>query len=165
MDDEGEEMMRKSNIFIRNADIAEIDFIHTSLLNLSEEEGVLDRVIITKEELFASLFKDKIAECIIILQNDIPAGLALYSFTIRNFTVFNKPSIYIHDLYVSPKYRKQGFATQLKENLKTIARANGCGRIDFFVLRGNVPAIKCYDSWRDTQEINHLRYMRIKIDE
>lgn len=151
-------------IFIRSAEITEIDFIHTSLINMSEE-GDLNKVIITKEELAKSLFKDKIAEYIIVFHNDNPAGFASYSFTKRNFTVFNKPNIYIQDLYVSPKYRKQGLATQLKEALKTIGREKGCGHIDFFVLRDNQSANRCYDSWNDAREVDYLKYMRIKLDD
>ncbi|MBV8207228.1 MAG: GNAT family N-acetyltransferase [Acidobacteria bacterium] len=72
-----------------------------------------------------------------------PAGLALYFYIYSTWTSRN--GLYLEDLYIKPRYRKQGLARALMERLQAIAVENGCGRMMWLVLRDN-PAVGFYRS-------------------
>lgn len=71
-----------------------------------------------------------------------PAGFALYFY---NFSTFlGKPGIYLEDLFVRPDYRSHGIGKMLLQKLASIAVAENCGRLEWWVLDWNTPAIGFY---------------------
>ncbi|MDQ5818544.1 MAG: GNAT family N-acetyltransferase, partial [Actinomycetota bacterium] len=75
---------------------------------------------------------------------DEPAGFALF---FHNFSTFlGKPGIYLEDLYVRPRYRGMGFGKMLLTRLGKLAKERGCGRLEWWVLDWNEPAIRFYEA-------------------
>ena len=84
------------------------------------------------------------AHCILAEWDGKPAGFALYFY---NFSTFlTKPGIYIEDVFVRPDFRRKGIAKQIFRHLAQKAIAEGCGRLEWWVLDWNTDAIRLYES-------------------
>lgn len=71
-------------------------------------------------------------------------GFALYFY---NFSTFlSKPGLYVEDVFVAPTHRGRGIGKQLFQYLAKQALAEGCGRLEWWVLDWNAPAIAFYRS-------------------
>jgi ribosomal protein S18 acetylase RimI-like enzyme len=53
--------------------------------------------------------------------------------------------MYLEDLFVDPKFRRQGLGEALLARLARIAVERGCGRLEWSVLRWNELAIGFYE--------------------
>jgi GNAT superfamily N-acetyltransferase len=69
-------------------------------------------------------------------------GFALYFYTYSTFA--GRPSLYVEDLFVLPEERGKGAGKALLSALARIALLQGCGRMEWVVLRENDPAIRFY---------------------
>ena len=84
------------------------------------------------------------AECVLAFADGAPAGFALF-FT--NYSTFlGKPGIYLEDLYVPPEFRGSGIGRALLVHVARLAKARGCGRMEWTVLSWNRAAIEFYES-------------------
>ncbi|MFM2024541.1 MAG: hypothetical protein RLZZ56_554 [Actinomycetota bacterium] len=70
------------------------------------------------------------------------AGFAHCSFT--NSTWLEKPDLYLEDLFVSPKYRRQGLGEFLIEGCAKFAEESGARRLYWQTQRSNESAQKLY---------------------
>ena len=59
-------------------------------------------------------------------------------------TNFHCGTLFVSDLFVRAKARRSGVGRALMERAKAIARAKGCGRIEWTVWNINAPAIGFY---------------------
>jgi GNAT superfamily N-acetyltransferase len=70
------------------------------------------------------------------------AGFALF---FHNYSTFlGRPGIYLEDLYVRPELRGRGVGRALLAHLARLAVERGCGRLEWWVLDWNEPAIRFY---------------------
>lgn len=70
------------------------------------------------------------------------AGFALF---FHNFSTFlGRRGLYLEDLFVRPAFRGHGVGRALLAELARIAIARGCGRMEWWVLDWNTPAIEFY---------------------
>jgi GNAT superfamily N-acetyltransferase len=69
-------------------------------------------------------------------------GYAAYLTTYSTFLA--RPTLYLEDLFVLPEYRSLRVGHRLFVTIARIARAEGCGRVDFMVLRWNKLALDFY---------------------
>jgi len=128
---------------IRAATEDDVPLILSLVKELAEYERLAHQVVATEEVLRASLFGERpVAEVLIGHYGDEPAGFALF---FHNFSTFlGKPGIYLEDLYVRPRYRGRGFGKTLLTRLAKLAKERGCGRLEWWVLDWNEPAIRFY---------------------
>jgi GNAT superfamily N-acetyltransferase len=70
-------------------------------------------------------------------------GYALYFYSYSSFEA--KPTLYLEDLYVLEKYRKQGVGFALFRRCVDEAVSQGCGRMEWAVLTWNEKALKFYE--------------------
>jgi GNAT superfamily N-acetyltransferase len=71
-----------------------------------------------------------------------PVGFALY---FNNYSTFRtRPGVYLEDLFVVESHRRQGVGRELLDELIRIAKAQGCGRLEWTVLQWNESAIAFY---------------------
>ncbi len=111
---------------------------------LAEYEKLLHECHATRELIEKWLFDENKAGCILAEWEGKPAGFALYFY---NFSTFlSKPGIYIEDLFVRPDFRRRGIAKALFRHLAQKALAEGCGRLEWWVLDWNKDAIRFYES-------------------
>jgi len=134
-----------NNLIIRHATEKDVPLIYILIKELAEFEKMLDEVKATEASLLETLFgKQKFAEVLIAELNGEPAGQALYFFNYSTF--IGKPGIYLEDLYVRPKFRKNGVGKALLTELIKLAKEKNCGRVEWAVLNWNENAISFYKS-------------------
>ncbi len=128
---------------IRAATEDDVPLILSLVKELAEYERLSHQVVATEEVLRDSLFGERrVAEVLIGHHGGEPAGFALF---FHNFSTFlGRPGIYLEDLYVRPRYRGMGFGKALLARLANLAKERGCGRLEWWVLDWNEPAIRFY---------------------
>jgi len=130
---------------IRNTTSADTDLILDFIRQLAEYEKLSHEVVATAETLRSSLFgENPKAFCLIAEWNGAPVGFALYFYNYSTF--LGKPGIYLEDLFVSPNVRGKGIGKSILKHLAAKAKAEGCGRLEWWVLDWNEPSIAFYES-------------------
>lgn len=135
--------IQSKNFEIRNANVSDVSIILGFIRELAEYEKLLDQVIATEESLKETLFgKKPFAEVIIGEVNSQPVAFAIF---FHNYSTFlGKPGLYLEDLYVKPELRGQGFGKIILSYLAKIAVERNCGRLEWWVLDWNEPALEFY---------------------
>ncbi len=72
-----------------------------------------------------------------------PVSYIFYFFTYSSFLAL--PTLFIEDIFVLSEYRRQGVGQKMFDFLKETAKHDGCGRIEFTVLKWNKSAQKFYE--------------------
>lgn len=128
---------------IRDATEADVGLILSFIKELAEYEKLLHEVVATEETLRESLFGSRqVAEVIIGEWAERPVAFALF---FHNFSTFlGRPGIYLEDLYVKPEMRGKGIGKIMLAYLARLAEERNCGRLEWWVLDWNEPAIKFY---------------------
>jgi GNAT superfamily N-acetyltransferase len=109
---------------------------------LAEYERLAHAVVASEDVLRESLFRKRAAEVLIGYAGDEPAGFAVFFQTFSTF--LGIPGMYLEDIFVEPKWRRQGLGRQLLAHLARIASERGYGRVEWSVLDWNEPAINFY---------------------
>jgi GNAT superfamily N-acetyltransferase len=119
--------------------------ILTLIKGLAEYERKADDVEATEEDIRESLFGEwPGAEVVLAYVGRDLAGFALF---FHNFSTFlGRRGLYLEDLFVLPAYRNRGVGRRLMSHLARIALERKCGRMEWWVLDWNEPAIKFYKS-------------------
>jgi GNAT superfamily N-acetyltransferase len=109
---------------------------------LAEYEKLAHAVVASEETLRESLFRKRAAEVVIGYAGDEPAGFAVFFQTFSTF--LGVPGMYLEDIFVDPKWRRNGLGRQLLVHLARIANERGYGRLEWSVLDWNEAAISFY---------------------
>ena len=72
------------------------------------------------------------------------AGFSLYFFQYSTWE--GRPSLYLEDLFVRPKFRGRGFGKAMLQRLAQIAVKRGCTRFQWECLDWNTPSLAFYES-------------------
>lgn len=133
-----------ADIAIRSATVEDTPLILSFIRELAEYEKLSHEVVATEEALRASLFGERpFAEVLLAFVGGEPLGFALF---FHNFSTFlGKPGIYLEDLYVRPEHRGTGAGRALLVRLARLAVERGCGRLEWWVLDWNEPAVGFYN--------------------
>lgn len=91
---------------------------------------------------------------LVALEHDTVVG-GLVAYELEKFEQ-ERSEIYIYDLAVDEKHRRQGIATKLIERLKQIAKERGAYGIFVQADYGDEPAIKLYESLGVKEEVMHF---------
>jgi GNAT superfamily N-acetyltransferase len=120
-----------------------IPLILRFIRQLAEYEKLSSKVVASEELLRESLFgKQPKAEVLIAYFGDEPAGFAVF---FHNFSTFaGRAGIYLEDLFVEPKFRRNGIGKALLALLAKLTKKRDCARLEWAVLDWNTPAIKFY---------------------
>ncbi len=128
---------------IRVAVPADVPLITSLVRELAEYEKLADQAVATEADFQIALFgPSPKAHALIVEHDGQPAGFALYFY---NFSTFlGRPGIYIEDVFVRPEFRRNGYGRKIFKYLAQKALAEGCGRVEWWVLDWNAPAIDFY---------------------
>ncbi len=74
---------------------------------------------------------------------ELPVTYVMYFFTYSSFLAL--PTLFLEDIFVLEQYRGKGVGQQMFSFLKEKARQEGCGRIEFTVLKWNKSAQIFYE--------------------
>lgn len=130
---------------IRRANNLDRQHVLEMIQELAEYEQAPDQVEATVEDLTKTLFSDDPRVfCDLIEADGEIAGMAIWFL---NYSTWQgKHGIYLEDLYIRPEFRGKGFGKALLVHLAKLCRANGYGRLQWWVLDWNTSAIDFYRS-------------------
>ena len=133
------------SLSIRQANIQDCPLILKFIRELADYEKLLHEVVADVAALESSLFGVKPnAEVVIAEHQGQPLGFALF---FHNYSTFlGRPGLYLEDLYIQPEMRGRGFGKTLLAYLANLALERNCGRLEWWVLDWNQPAIDFYRS-------------------
>ena len=133
------------NLSIRPAKSVDAALILAFIRDLAEYEKLARDVTATEADVRAKLFGESPRVfCHIAEVDGEAAGFAVWFF---NFSTFlGKHGLYLEDLFVRPRFRGMGVGKALLAHLARHAVAEGCGRLEWWVLDWNAPAIEFYKS-------------------
>jgi GNAT superfamily N-acetyltransferase len=129
---------------IRRGTVRDVPIIFDLMRGLAEYEGLRRAFQATRPRLRRDGFgRRPYFHTLVCRRRRVPVGFALYFFSYSTFLA--RPTLYLEDLYVLPRYRGQGAGTALFAALARIAVRKRCGRMEWAVLRVNAPAIRFYN--------------------
>jgi GNAT superfamily N-acetyltransferase len=92
--------------------------------------------------------------------DDKAVAYIIYFFTYSSFLA--QSTLYLEDIFVLQEYRRRGIGEKMFNFIRQIAKREGCGRIEFAVLKWNTSAQEFYkkngaqrlewDSYRITKD-------------
>jgi GNAT superfamily N-acetyltransferase len=130
---------------LRSAVAADVPLILDFIRQLAEYERLASAVTATEAVLRDTLFGPKpSAEVLIAESGGEPAGFAVFFHTYSTF--HGRPGLYLEDLFVLPRWRRQGLGRRLLAELARIAVDRGCPRFEWSVLDWNEMALRVYRS-------------------
>jgi GNAT superfamily N-acetyltransferase len=112
---------------------------------LAEYEKLAHEAVATEADFARALFGNPPrAHALIVEDEGGPIGLAVWFYNFSTFT--GRPGMYVEDVFVVPERRGQGIGRAVFRDLARRAIAEGCERMEWWVLNWNSPAIKFYRS-------------------
>jgi GNAT superfamily N-acetyltransferase len=90
-----------------------------------------------------------------------PVSYIIYFFTYSSFLAL--PTLFLEDIFVLKNCRRQGIGQKMFDFLKEIAKSEGCGRIEFTVLKWNKSAQEFYEKNR-AKRLEWFLYRLVKED-
>jgi len=128
---------------IRPAAPADAPAIYQLIRDLAEYERSLPHVTGTPEQLREALFGPASAVFAHVAEHE--GQLAGFALWFVNFSTWEcQHGIYLEDLYVRPELRGHGHGRQLLAALAALCVERGYGRLQWWVLDWNEPAIGFY---------------------
>ncbi|WP_404403141.1 GNAT family N-acetyltransferase [Pelagibacterium halotolerans] len=128
---------------IRRAERDDAALVLEFIVKLADFEKLNDEVSATEEDIVRTLFCDEPRVfCEIAEVNGEPVGFALWFYTFSTFQ--GRHGIWLEDLYVEPHARGNGVGKALLVNLARRCKAEGLGRLSWWVLNWNESAIAFY---------------------
>lgn len=136
--------MDKQQLTFRYSVREDVPLILKFIKELASYEKLSHEVVATEELLEEWIFEKEKAEVIFAVYDGKEVGFALF---FHNFSTFlGRGGIYLEDLYIYPEHRGLGYGKQLLKHLASIAVERGCGRLEWWCLNWNKPAIEFYRS-------------------
>ena len=137
-------MAESPEFTIRAATENDVPSLLGLIWDLAVYEKLTHEVVASESSLRESLFGERpAAEALLAFAGDEPAGFAVYFHTYSTF--LGQRGMYLHDLYVSPAYRRRGLGTQLLRRVAAIAVERDCGRFEWVALDWNTDAHTFYE--------------------
>ena len=130
---------------LREARPEDVPAIFGFVRALAEYENLADEVEADEACFAAALFgASPRAHALLAEISGVPVGFALWFY---NFSTFaGRPGIFVEDVFVDPAYRGNGIGRAFFQALARRALAEGCRRLEWWVLDRNQPALHFYRS-------------------
>jgi GNAT superfamily N-acetyltransferase len=130
---------------IRNASDDDIPLILQFIRELAEYERAPEQAVATGEDMRRDGFAGNPKFRVLIAEwESQPAGFALFFY--HYSTWVGRPTLFLEDLFVRPRFRGKGIGKALLLRLAKVAVDEGCGRFEWQVLDWNASAIEFYQS-------------------
>jgi GNAT superfamily N-acetyltransferase len=130
---------------IRNASANDIPLILQFIRELAEYEKAPEQAVARADDLRRDGFSANPKFRVLIAEwQGEPAGFALFFY--HYSTWVGRPTLFLEDLFVRPRFRGKGIGKALLLHLAKMAVDEGCGRFEWQVLDWNTSAIEFYQS-------------------
>ncbi len=131
---------------IRPAKREEVGEVLQLIQDLATYEKAPDQVEASKDDLLNTIFaKEPRVFCDLVEVDGQIAGMAIWFLNYSTWQA--KHGIYLEDLYIKPEFRARGYGKALLRHLAQICDKEGYGRLQWWVLDWNSPAIEFYRSF------------------
>jgi GNAT superfamily N-acetyltransferase len=131
---------------IRPAKREEVGEVLQLIQDLATYEKAPDQVEASEDDLLNTIFvKDPKVFCDLVEVDGQIAGMAIWFLNYSTWQA--KHGIYLEDLYIKPEFRARGYGKALLKHLAQICDREGYGRLQWWVLDWNSPAIEFYRSF------------------
>ncbi len=131
---------------IRPAKREEVGDVLQLIQDLATYEKAPDQVEASKDDLLNTIFaKEPRVFCDLVEVDGQIAGMAIWFLNYSTWQA--KHGIYLEDLYIKPEFRARGYGKALLKHLAQICDKEGYGRLQWWVLDWNSPAIEFYRSF------------------
>ena len=131
---------------IRPAKREEVGEVLQLIQDLATYEKAPKQVEASKEDLLNTIFvKDPRVFCDLVEVDGQVAGMAIWFLNYSTWQA--KHGIYLEDIFIKPEYRGRGYGKALLKHLAKICDEKGYGRLQWWVLDWNSPAIEFYKSF------------------
>jgi len=131
---------------IRPAKREEVGEILQLIQDLATYEKAPDQVEASRDDLLNTIFaKEPRVFCDLVEVDGQIAGMAIWFLNYSTWQA--KHGIYLEDLYIKPEFRARGYGKALLKHLAQICDKQGYGRLQWWVLDWNSPAIEFYRSF------------------
>jgi len=131
---------------IRPAKREEVGEVLQLIQDLATYEKAPDQVEASEDDLLNTIFaKEPRVFCDLVEVDGQIAGMAIWFLNYSTWQA--KHGIYLEDLYIKPEFRASGYGKALLKHLAQICDKEGYGRLQWWVLDWNSPAIEFYRSF------------------
>ncbi len=131
---------------IRPAKREEVGDVLQLIQDLATYEKAPDQVQASEDDLLNTIFaKEPRVFCDLVEVDGQIAGMAIWFLNYSTWQA--KHGIYLEDLYIKPEFRARGYGKALLKHLAQICDREGYGRLQWWVLDWNSPAIEFYKSF------------------
>ena len=131
---------------IRPAKSEEVGDVLQLIQDLATYEKAPDQVEASRDDLLNTIFaKEPRVFCDLVEVDGQIAGMAIWFLNYSTWQA--KHGIYLEDLYIKPEFRARGYGKALLKHLAQICDKEGYGRLQWWVLDWNSPAIEFYRSF------------------
>ena len=131
---------------IRPAKREEVGEVLQLIQDLATYEKSPDQVEASEDDLLNTIFaKEPRVFCDLVEVDGQIAGMAIWFLNYSTWQA--KHGIYLEDLYIKPEFRARGYGKALLKHLAQICDKEGYGRLQWWVLDWNSPAIEFYKSF------------------
>ena len=131
---------------IRPAKREEVGDVLQLIQDLATYEKAPEQVEASKDDLLNTIFaKEPRVFCDLVEVDGQIAGMAIWFLNYSTWQA--KHGIYLEDLYIKPEFRARGYGKALLKHLAQICDKEGYGRLQWWVLDWNSPAIEFYRSF------------------
>jgi GNAT superfamily N-acetyltransferase len=132
-------------LIIRPAKSEEVGEVLQLINDLATYEKAPEQVEASKKDLLNTIFaSDPRVFCDLVEVDGQIAGMAIWFLNYSTWQA--KHGIYLEDLFIKPEYRGRGYGKALLKHLAKICDEKGYGRLQWWVLDWNSPAIEFYRS-------------------
>ena len=132
-------------MIIRPAKSEEVGEVLQLINDLATYEKAPEQVEASEEDLLNTIFaSDPRVFCDLVEVDGQIAGMAIWFLNYSTWQA--KHGIYLEDLFIKPEYRGRGYGKALLKHLAKICDEKGYGRLQWWVLDWNSPAIEFYKS-------------------
>ena len=130
---------------IRRANKADVTTVLALIQELAEYEKAPSEVVAKESDLNSTLFvDDPRVFCDLVEVEDEIVGMAIWFL---NYSTWQgKHGIYLEDLFIKPEHRGHGYGKALLQHLAAVCDQKDYGRLQWWVLDWNSPAIEFYRS-------------------
>ena len=130
---------------IRPAKSEEVGEVLQLIQDLATYEKAPEQVEASEEDLLNTIFaSDPRVFCDLVEVDGQIAGMAIWFLNYSTWQA--RHGIYLEDLFIKPEYRGRGYGKALLKHLAKICDEKGYGRLQWWVLDWNSPAIEFYKS-------------------
>lgn len=132
-----------NNFEILNAAQTHLNSIIKLIREFAEFEKLSEFCQVSENDLREAIFGEhKFINCLVAGSGNELVGYALFFPVFKSFR--GERSMFLEDLYISPKMRGKGLGLKLLKEVARTAKEQNCLRMDWQALKWNAPAIEFY---------------------